>query len=1591
MPRDRAHVRFAILAAGLLLFTALLGTQARAQTLRQIVRFDVSSLRVETTAAGTALASPGNPSTWEDGYPEIPYLVVTVLVPQGAQIQSVRATGAPPRALHPGLKLDPAVPQRTDAGDVVMPPAARWKLLDSDLYPPVEAEPIGSGLLHGYRLASIRVYPLRYDLSQGGLQVRERLELEIELAPDPVTTLDRARFDAALEARAAQQVARLVANPDAIASYARRIGVLVERDRRGFHPSQAPSLEGSPVEYVIITSQAMQASFQVLADWKTQRGIPTVVRTLEWIQANYRHGSDLQETIRTFIQDAYAKWSASYVLLGGDTDVVPARYGFSQFGPVTEEHIPTDMYFACLDGNWNADGDAVWGEAAVPFDVTVDDADLYAEVFVGRLPVSTAAETQSLVAKIIEYENPLLVSYQSSMLFLSEVLFPVDWAPGEGIIEDGAEYSEFGLLPLVDPCVQVTKLYQNHTAYIDASPLSLSNSLVQLTSGYGFVNHIGHGFRYNMSVSDQSLLTHHALGLGNGDERFVLYFLNCTATAFDFPCLAESFLDAPGGAVAVLGASRAAFPLPSRNYNIDFFAALFDAATPKNVGQLFVASRDSFTANAYYDTSDHYTHFLYNLLADPEMIVHTCNLQTTGLVFPPSLGLGLTTVNVTVTNNGTPRAGARVCLQKDTEEYVHGLTNGAGQVALDFVGETAGSATLTVSGQNMRTRIETIPVLASGGAYVHVQSLSVDDDGSGGTTGNGDGFIDAGETVSLHVTCANSGTASATGVTGVLRITNPWVTMQDSTFSPGSIANGGQVVQSGAVRFLVGAGAPDGGVLACQWTTTDGSSTWNDSMNRVLHAPRMELVLLDVIDPMPGGNNDGTIQAGETFDLVPVFKNYGSGSASGLVATLSSSDPDLVLTQTMIAVGTATPLQEVTGPTRFRLQENTLDANLLMLQLTDGFGRIQSWSPTLRGPGAPDAPTLDPSQGSTVVVVTWTPTGAPDLAGYHVYRSLTGSPPWSRVTLDRTDNVAYYRDGSLAASTQYFYYVTAVDSSGNESGASPLAQVNTSPPQLAGWPIQMGAVSSCPPAVGDITGDGNMEIVAGNIRVYAWDWEGIELRDADDDPQTWGVFSTEIQTVTAAVVLAELDPAPGLEAFVGAWGDAGDGTKTLVLRGDGSLVGNWPQNPSPTATPPGYWGAPGAIDLDGDGFAEVFAPAKDGNLYAWHGDGTPVGAGAAFKSGLGTWSRCSPTFANMDGDPAPEIVYATPTGTLHIWNADGTNVPRFPMTLGNATLSSTALGDVDGDGDIEVVLVSENDSLYVIDTAKGKRMPGWPVFLSVDSNPVSPSPALADFDFDGDLEIVVAHNALPVTQSSVRVYSHTGQLLAGWPRLVDSHTSESSPIVADFSGDGVPDIVFGNENSLIYGWDKNGNPLPGFPLTVGGEVRSTPFATDVDGDGTINLVLAGWDQNLWIWDFTAPFVRAAAQWPTFKHDAQRTGYYSHTEQTPTGTGEDPDASAAVPRSAFLGPNVPNPFNPVTSIAYGVPATGGTEATDVRIQVLDVRGRHVRHLVQGTQAPGTYKALWDGRDDHGREVQSGVYFFRLHVAGTAEVRKSVLLR
>jgi len=104
-----------------------------------------------------------------------------------------------------------------------------------------------------------------------------------------------------------------------------------------------------------------------------------------------------------------------------------------------------------------------------------------------------------------------------------------------------------------------------------------------------------------------------------------------------------------------------------------------------------------------------------------------------------------------------------------------------------------------------------------------------------------------------------------------------------------------------------------------------------------------------------------------------------------------------------------------------------------------------------------------------------------------------------------------------------------------------------------------------------------------------------------------------------------------------------------------------------------------------------------------------------------------------------------------------------------------------------------------------------------------------------------------------------------------------------------------------------------------------------------------------------------------------------------GGGEIPDAPGA--SGLILHPVTPNPFNPTTTLAFDLPAT---EAVSLR--VYDLQGRLVRTLIGGEVLPqGRNEATWDGRDDAGRRVSSGTYFWRVEAGRFSEIGRMVMVK
>ncbi len=280
------------------------------------------------------------------------------------------------------------------------------------------------------------------------------------------------------------------------------------------------------------------------------------MRDTDWIRANYPQGADLQETIRFFLQDALAKWGIRFVLLAGDTDDLPVRRVHSFFKDPPED-IPAELYFADLDGSWNGDGDEHFGESTYG-GTQGDGVDMIADVHLGRVPVRNAASAQLMVDKIIAYSSAPDPDYATNMSFYAEVLFPATWQigdPVELITRNGADYAESVYNDHVTPQMDVVRYYETDWLYPGSLPESPAAVLGDLNSRAHLVLHVGHGFRYTMSMGTGAVVANDMLALTNGLDRLAtIYALNCTSCAIDYNCLGESVLLAPnGGGISIIG------------------------------------------------------------------------------------------------------------------------------------------------------------------------------------------------------------------------------------------------------------------------------------------------------------------------------------------------------------------------------------------------------------------------------------------------------------------------------------------------------------------------------------------------------------------------------------------------------------------------------------------------------------------------------------------------------------------------------------------------------------------------------------------------------------------------------------------------------------------------------------------------------------------------------------------------------------------------------------------------------------------------------------------------------------------------------
>lgn len=269
------------------------------------------------------------------------------------------------------------------------------------LYPMNIATVVDEGFYFGnHHIVTIEVFPIQYDITNSLLQVNNTIDLTITYSCgeglDSLKIKPILRFDTSDNDQTIENVKGYVVNPEQVVSNSAPIPV----------QQMTRNTSSSVYEYCVITSRELAPAFERLVAYKRWKGYDAGIVCMEDIlnNPNYQDGdvtsgiNDDAGKLRAYLSYAFEAHALKYVLLGGKPPHVPIRYGYdnSRFG-----QIPTDLYFSEFNGDWNVDGDAIYGET------NVDAVDYYQDVYIGRLLCNTIEEANNYVEKLMLYElNP---------------------------------------------------------------------------------------------------------------------------------------------------------------------------------------------------------------------------------------------------------------------------------------------------------------------------------------------------------------------------------------------------------------------------------------------------------------------------------------------------------------------------------------------------------------------------------------------------------------------------------------------------------------------------------------------------------------------------------------------------------------------------------------------------------------------------------------------------------------------------------------------------------------------------------------------------------------------------------------------------------------------------------------------------------------------------------------------------------------------------------------------------------------------------------------------------------------------------------
>lgn len=436
-------------------------------------------------------------------------------------------------------------------------------------------------------------------------------------------------------------------------------------------------------------------------------------------------------------------------------------------------------------------------------------------------------------------------------------------------------------------------------------------------------------------------------------------------------------------------------------------------------------------------------------------------------------------------------------------------------------------------------------------------------------------------------------------------------------------------------------------------------------------------------------------------------------------------------------------------------------------------------------------------------------------------------------------------------------------------------------------------------------------------------------------------------------------------------------------------------------------------DFDRDGDVDCYvAGAPDGVLLR-DDEGIFVDATSGVHASVGT--SVSAAWSDLDNDGWVDLVVVRNSGVTAYRN-DSSGGFLTDITVSDvAGPTGVTVGDVDGDGWMDLVVTAKGgeDNEILLNGGGNSFSAGTPTLRRTGFETVHIG--LADLDNDRDLD-AIASAAIWYTEVGRppqvitieipgvnQVYLNDGS--GSFSSVFRDAASGACVAVGDADGDGDSDWI-GAEDKGNFALFRNELVSPGestthwvnFDLEGDGQAASilgSRVAVYADGSATPQLreIDGGYGahaQNSPRLHFglgsSSVIDSVRVRWPSGL-ESTYTGLsvdQLHLLEAPLATAVD-DTPGGPPRDR-LDLNVPNPFNPTTTISYSV-----VRDAHVELEIYDLAGRHVRTLVSGRVESGEYEVEWNGTDAAGAAVASGVYLYRLRAGAFTETRRMVLVK